>query len=41
MSYRVIYTERFLTDIESHIDYLLGEGAAPRTISNWYDRLFA
>jgi len=40
MKYRVVYTDSFLADIESHIDYLLSEGASPRIVSQWYDRLF-
>lgn len=40
MTYRVVYTEKFLERIEAHVDYLLGQGAAVHVIASWYDRLF-
>ena len=40
MTYRVVYTEPFLADIENHVDYLLGQGVSVESITRWYDKLF-
>ena len=40
MTYRVVYTEAFLNDIDNHVDYLLEQGASVETITAWYDTLF-
>jgi len=39
MNYRIIYTEPFLKDIDSHIDYLLAENVSPERILRWHDQL--
>ncbi len=40
MTYRVVYTDPFVTDIDNHIDYLLGQGVSVETITAWYDKLY-
>ncbi len=40
MTYRVVYTEPFLRDIDNHVDDLLGQGVSVETITAWYDQLF-
>jgi len=40
MIYRVVYTDQFLTRIDAHIDYLLGEGACVQVVMDWYDQLY-
>lgn len=40
MKYRVVYTEEFLSDIDNHVDYLLGQGASTETIARWYRAVF-
>ena len=40
MTYRVIYTNPFLQEIEKHVDYLLAQGTAVNIITRWYDDLF-
>ncbi|MEX0777339.1 MAG: type II toxin-antitoxin system RelE/ParE family toxin [Phycisphaeraceae bacterium] len=40
MTYRVVYTDAFIADVDSHVAYLLGEKVPAATIEQWFDKLF-
>lgn len=40
MTYQVVYTEAFYSDVQAHVDYLLSEHVSVDVIENWYTRLF-
>lgn len=40
MTYRVLYTDTFIQDLNRQIEYLRGEEVASPTIERWFSRLY-
>ncbi|MBI1369097.1 MAG: hypothetical protein GC162_10640 [Planctomycetes bacterium] len=40
MTYRVLYSEQFIANLDDHLTYLCNEGVSRSVIDRWYGKLF-